>query len=497
MIDLLPFQRRFLKQAFSPKYDAAALSIPRGNGKSTLAAHILERCLTIGDPLNEPGAEYLLGAASLEGARFVYRPLREALEGRGRGGHDEGRHDQGGAYASGGAYRFIDSVTRLGIVHKATNTRLRVQSSNAKTAFGIVGTPLAVLDEPGAWETVGGQLMADALFTAQAKPGSSLRLIFIGTLAPADMGWWHELIEGGGVSTYVQALTADREKWDRWPEIRRCNPLMAKYPESRKKLLQERDEARADARLKARFLSYRMNVPSRDESEMLLTVEDFKLATGRPIGIPSGEPIVGIDLGGGRAWSAAVAIWQSGRCEAIALAPGIPDIGEQEKRDRVGGGVYQRLVDRGLLGIADGLMVQPPSQLWEMVLERWGVPFGVVCDRFRLGELVDVIQGACEIEPRITQWSTASADIRALRRIGRDGPLSIPKESELLFAESLRVAYVQNDNSGNVRLVKRGTSNAGRDDVAAALVLAAGAWDRYFAGREDEASDDLYGFVAR
>ena len=135
---------------------------------------------------------------------------------------------------------------------------------------------------------------------SQHRPSlaASLRLIFIGTLAPADMGWWHELIEGGGVSTYVQALTADREKWDRWPEIRRCNPLMAKYPESRKKLLQERDEARADARLKARFLSYRMNVPSRDESEMLLTVDDFKLATGRPIGIPSGEPIVGIDLGG-------------------------------------------------------------------------------------------------------------------------------------------------------------------------------------------------------
>ena len=104
---------------------------------------------------------------------------------------------------------------------------------------------------------------------------------------------------------------------------------------------------------------------------------------------------------------------------------------------RVGGGVYQRLVDRGLLGIADGLMVQPPSQLWDMVLERWGVPFGVVCDFFRLGELHDAIQGACEIEPRRARWSEASADIRALRRIGRDGPLSIPKESELLFAESL------------------------------------------------------------
>ena len=43
-------------------------SIPRGNGKSHLAAHILARALTPGDPFNVPGAECLLGAASIEQA---------------------------------------------------------------------------------------------------------------------------------------------------------------------------------------------------------------------------------------------------------------------------------------------------------------------------------------------------------------------------------------------------------------------------------------------
>ena len=138
--------------ACSGNYDLGALSLPRGNGKSTLAAHILERCLTPGDDLYEEGAEYLLGAASLENARHVFRPLRAALE-------------------PTGEYRFIDSVTRIGCVHKATNTRLRVQSSNAKTAFGLVEhADLSILDEPGAWETRGGELMYDALTTAQGKP---------------------------------------------------------------------------------------------------------------------------------------------------------------------------------------------------------------------------------------------------------------------------------------------------------------------------------------
>ena len=43
---------------------------------------------------------------------------------------------------------------------------------------------------------------------------------------------------------------------------------------------------------------------------------------------------------------------------------------------------------------------------------------------------------------------------------------------------SLSAALVKNDDAGNVRLVKRGTNKTARDDVAAALVLAAGSFTR-------------------
>ena len=159
-----------------------------------------------------PGAEYLLCATAIEPARNVFRPIREALE-------------------PTWEYRFQDSQMRLGIRHKATNTRLRVMSSNAKTAFGILDCPLLVADEPGAWETVGGQLMNDAIQTAQGKPDSALRAIYIGTLAPASSGWWTDMIAGGSAgSTYVQALTGDPAKWDKASEIRRCNPLEMDLP---------------------------------------------------------------------------------------------------------------------------------------------------------------------------------------------------------------------------------------------------------------------------
>ena len=250
------------------------------------AAYILERCLTPGDPLFEQGAEYILCAASLEQARLCFRFIRANLE-------------------STGEYRWLDSTTKVGVTHKATNTRLRIMSSNGKTAMGIVGCPVLVADEPGAWETVGGQLMADAIETALGKPGSDMRVIYIGTLAPALAGWWHDLIAGGSHgSTYVQSLKGDSAKWDSWREVKRVNPLTAISETFRKRLRGELEAAKGDTRLRARFLSYRLNVPSMDESDMLLDVADWQNMTERETPDRAGQPIVGIDLGGGRAWEA-------------------------------------------------------------------------------------------------------------------------------------------------------------------------------------------------
>ena len=89
-----------------------------------------------------------------------------------------------------------------------------------------------------------------------------------------------------------------------------------------------------------------------------------------------------------------------------------------------------------------------------------------------------MIQGACAIEPRVTRWSEASFDIRALRKMVKDGPLVVSKESRGLVAASLAVAVVKNDDQGNVRLVKRDTNNTSRDDVASAMLLGAGAHQR-------------------
>ena len=462
-MQLRPFQRRFLRGALAPGISTAALSLPRGNGKSWLAGHMVARILDPTDSLFRPGTESVLCASNVEQARIVFRFARETLE-------------------PTGEYRFLDSVSRIGITHKATNTRLRVISSSGKSAMGLVGCPWAICDEPGSWEVNGGQLMWDALATARGKPGSPLKILLIGTLAPALAGWWHDLVsDGTGGSTYVQALRGDPDKWASWPEIRRCNPLVSAFADSRQVLMEERAQARRDSRLKARFMSYRLNVPSPDESVMLLTVADFNAACQRDVPAPDGRPIVGVDLGGGRAWSAAVALWSSGRCEAIAVAPGVPGIEAQEKRDRVPKGTYRRLVDAGLLRIADGLRVPPVPMLLDAVREAWGAPDHVICDRFRLAELLDHARGI-QVVPRITRWSEASSDIRALRKLFMDGPIVPAMASRALLIASLSVALVRNDDQGSTRLMKADpNNNTGRDDCAAALTLAAGSLGRYLA----------------
>ena len=83
--------------------------------------------------------------------------------------------------------------------------------------------------------------------------------------------------------------------------------------------------------------------------------------------------------------------------------------------------------------------------LADEVLRRWPAASFAICDRFRLPELLDAFAGRVRIFPRVTQWSEASADIRALRSLALDGELSVHPVARALLRVSLAAASVQND----------------------------------------------------
>ena len=80
----------------------------------------------------------------------------------------------------------------------------------------------------------------------------------------------------------------------------------------------------------------------------------------------------------------------------------------------------------------------------------------------------------CPVIGRRQRWSESSEDIRALRKLALDGPLTVEVGSRPLLAHSLAVSKTENDTSGNVRMVKMSHGNTSRDDVAVAWCLAAG-----------------------
>ena len=464
-IVFLPFQRRFLKRSLSIDVSISALSIPRGGGKSLLASRLLDEALP-GGRLYVPGAESILLSGSMNQSRAVFRFLR-AL-------YPCPQHTERKCLSC--ELRWTDSYQRISVTHWPTDTRIVVRGKSGKLALGLANCPIIVGDEPAAWDTAGGQEMYDALVTSAGKTRQLLCLV--GTLAPgAEDGWWRALIAAGSrPGVYVQTLQANPDKALSWREVLRVNPVSQVNATLRVALRREFDEAKHDSRSRAIFNSYRLNLPSAETSTVVLSVAEWKGALDRPVPPRAGRPVVGVDLGGGRAWSAAVALWPNGRTEAMAIAPGSVAIEGQEKRDRVPRGTYARLVDEKVLTTDGARAVPRVSSLIQKVM-AWR-PSLIACDRFRLAELQDAVRGRCIVQPRIQRWSEAGEDLRACQRLAVDGPLSVEPATRLLLTAALAASKVQHDDAGNQRLVKKFRDNSGRDDAAAALVLACGAHTR-------------------
>ena len=451
---LEPFQRRFIRGAFRPGVRLAALSGPRGLGKSALSGWLLAAGLDPEGPLFVKGAESVLLAGSLDQARAVFRFLR-------------GRCD-------GDEFRYLDSGQRVAATHVPTHTRVRVASSDPRKALGIVGARVLVGDEPGAWAERGGSEMFDALSTSAGKGEQTL--ILIGTKAPGQPdGWWRRLLDsrGSGPSEYVQVHEGAEATWDTWRTIARANPLAAVNPHLGDALRAERAKARKDADARRRFLTFRLNVPQESTDSVVLTVADWKGVEARPVASRSGRPIVGIDLGATRSWSAAWCLWPSGRSEVFVCAPGLPGVEVMEKRDAVPAGMYLALVEGGALVLDEGRRVSRPSVLLDRLADTGITPAVMIGDRFNAPLLGDLVGGRWPVLFRTTRWSEATEDVAAFRRLALDGPLSIAAECRAMVRFALSAGTVRCDDQGSTRIVKR-QGDRSRDDVVQAGALACG-----------------------
>ena len=458
-VTVLPFHGRWIKETFAEDVEISALSVPRGAAKTWLAAQLAAQAIRPGSPTYQAGVEALAVSASLEQSRVLLGFVREAL----------GESDD---------YRWLDSGQRLAVTHKASGTKLRILSSSGKRAMGLANFATIFADEPGAWEVRGGALMWDALRTSLGKrPGQ--RVVLIGTRAPAEDGsWWPALLDGGsGRGTHVTVRSApDHEPWDAWATIRRVNPLVLHNPSLRKTILRERDDARRDEGQRPAFEAYRLNRQVDVTATMLIRADDWRRVEAREVPPREGRPLVALDVGYARSWTAAWCLWQSGRSECYAVCPGIPDLAERERQDGVPRGLYRKLHEDGALIVDEGLRTARISTMLDHLTDIGVKPETMYCDRFLRESVIDLVRGRWPLIERKTRWSDSTADISALRRLVADGPLSIAPECRALARASFAEAAVKHEDH-NMRVEKRRYGRS-RDDVAVCATLAAGGFVR-------------------
>lgn len=455
----LPWQRRFLRGALAPGRSRAALSVGRGNGKTTLVAAIAVAALV--GPLARPRGETVIAASSFGQARIAFEHtaafMRRAID------------------ADPKQWRVQDSGNTASIEYRPTGARVRAIGSDPRRAHGLA--PLLVIaDEPAQWPPSTSEQMHAALMTGLGKIDGG-RMWAIGTLPASEEHWFRKMFgpDGADYAQLHQAPgDADATKRATWA---RANPSLSIMPGLRLQIAAEAHAAAMDPGLMAAFRALRLNAGEHDAlRSMLIDVGLWKRIEADALPVGDVAPVWGIDLGGTAAFSAVAAFDpQTGALDAVAAIGDDPGPKERGLRDGVGR-LYEELVDEGSLLLHRGRVVNIAA-LMGHCMARWGAPPALAADRWREGELRDALDVAriprAALEMRGQGFKDGGEDVRVFRRACADGRVT-PRRTRLLRA-AMSEAVTISDPAGNAKLAKQGEGGRrvrARDDVAAASILA-------------------------
>ena len=452
---VLPWQARFVRGAFAPGVQSAALSVARGNGKTTLLAGIA--AATLDGPLAVPRGETVIVASSFEQARISFEHI---LAFAGDKLRDKRR------------WKVWDTAQQARIENRKTGSRVRCIGSDPRRAHGLA--PVLVLaDEPAQWPPTTSEAMLSALSTAMGKQVAA-RLVSLGTRPADSQHWFGKMLNGGGDYAQCHAARPDDPKFQRrtWAK---ANPSLAAMPDLLAAIKREAEHARRDPSLLASFEALRLNLGTSDVEVSALLAASTWMGIEGEAG-RAGACTWGIDLGTNAAQSAVAAFWpETGRLEVLAAFPSEPTFAERGLRDGVGR-LYDECARRGELISCGGAAVDVAALLRE-ALQRFGRPAALASDRWRAAELCDALKSAAipmaALSLRGQGYKDGAEDVRAFRRAIAEGRVTPVKS--LLLTAAMGEARVLTDPAGNSKLAKGsegGRRMRAKDDAAAATILA-------------------------
>ena len=455
---VMPWQRRMVRGCFAPGVATAAVTVARSNGKSTAFAGVADAFIR-GD-VAAPREEVVICAASLTQARIIFESaLAFAPD----------------TYAQRSRFRIANTQQKALVEDRRTGARIRAIGSDPRKAHGLQAK-VVLMDEPAQWGPQADAMLA-ALVTGDGKLADQ-RAIALGT-KPADPNhWFSRWLDGGADYAQVHAAAPDDPPF-RKRTWRKANPSLDYLPALEGAIRKAAEKARRDPNVLASFRALKLNQGVSDVREaFLLSPDRWEEIEGDAE--PSGRYVLGVDLGGTAAMSAAAAYWpDTGRLDAIALLPTIPGLEVRGVRDGVGR-LYANMADRDELRQSGGNVVVV-EDLLEWALERWGVPALITADRWREGDLRDALGAIAfphaDLMLRGQGFRDGAEDVRGFREAALTNGALVPLRS-LLMRAALREARVVSDPAGNEKLSKAsegGRRLRGRDDAAAAAVLAVAA----------------------
>lgn len=453
---VLPWQSRFVRGAIAPDVRSAALAVARGNGKTTLVAGVA--CAYLDGPMVEPRGEVVIVASAFAQARIAFEHVLAFLD----PGDDRGR------------WRIQDSANTATVECRRTGARVRCIGSDPRRAHGLA--PVLILaDEPAQWPHTSRDAMLSALATARGKiPGS--RLVALGTWPASPEHWFSRMLAGGADYAQQHAALPDDPPF-RARTWRRANPSLDHMPDLLDVIRDEAKAAKADPSLLPSFKALRLNLGVSDiETAMLLDAATWQRIEAPDMPQAGGTYTLALDLGDGAAMSAAAGYWPAtGRLEAVAAFPAVPDLAERGLHDGVGR-LYLDMESRGELIVTPGRAVSVETLLLE-ALDRWGRPAAIVADRYRETDLRQALDRAGFPQAAFTVrgmgFRDGAEDVRQFRRACLEG--KVAPGLSLLLRAALAEARTVADPAGNEKLAKgvegRRRRRA-RDDAAAAAILA-------------------------
>ena len=465
---LLNWQKRFLRGAFSSE-GSAALTLGRGNGKSTFASAIARCCMTPDAPLHEPMADNMIVASTFAQGGVLFRHLLHFLA------PELEAHKRD--------WRVVDSANQMLIEYKPTKARMAVLGANPK-AFHGYAPRLILIDELAQWQHTQIERSLAGLVTSMGKIPDS-RYIAIGTRPARSDHPFERMLNGG--TDFAMSFAArkgdppfQRRTW------KRANPSLDHLPDLEKTIRKEANLARQDESLVPQFEALHLNLGVSDTAQaMLLDADTWTRLERLPDAPREGAYILGLDLGANAAMTAAAAYWtHTGRLECFAVFPERPSLPERGLKDGVGA-LYQRMHNRGELHIAGDRL---PDYAWILrkAIADWGVPVAIAADRFKENDLLQVLEGMgfpqTHVVWRGMGFRDGGEDVRQFRAAcleNRVKPLP-----NLLLRAAMSESVVDVDAAGNSKLVKQQSGGRGfkpRDDAAAAAILAVAEGIRYYA----------------